>query len=216
MKAVVVNKQADSFSRLLRQISDCSSRLYCLGDVSLLNYPKTVAVVGSRQMTDYGKVMVNKIVPELVKNDWLVVSGMALGIDAEAHYACIKAGGKTTAVLASGVDVVSPQANKWIYDLILKKGGLIVSEKKLGQPANRQSFLPRNRIIAGLSQGVLVVEASRRSGTLATASQAAKQGREVMAVPGRVTDKNSGGVNWLIKNGAGVVETAKDGLEILK
>lgn len=202
-------------NELLKQITDCPRELFCLGNKELLEEKKLVAVVGSRRMSEYGKWVIGTIVPELVKNNIVIVSGMAFGVDAEAQKVCLENGGKTMAVLASGVDVVSPEGNSWLYEMILKNGGLIVSEYKNGTEPSADKFLARNRIIAGLSLGVLVVEGAARSGAMATAADAAKYGREVWAVPGRINDENSATPNWLIKNGAKLITEVGDILEDL-
>lgn len=202
-------------NNLLKQISDCPKKLYCLGNVDLLKERKAVAVVGSRRMSEYGKWVVGKMVPELVKHNIVIVSGMAFGVDAEAQRVCIENGGKTIAVLASGVDVVSPKGNRWLYEMILKNRGLIASEYKNGMKASAEKFLVRNRIISGLSLGVLVIEGAKRSGAMNTAAQGARQGREVWAIPGRINDENSATPHWLIKNGAKLVSNVEDILEDL-
>ena len=170
----------------------------------MLKEKKILAVVGSRNISEYGRIIVKEAVPELVGAGIIVVSGMALGVDAEAQRVCIENGGKTIAVLASGVDVVSPMANKWLYELILKNNGLIISEYANGNLPTPEKFLARNRIVSGLAKGVMVIEGSSRSGTLVTARLAAEQGREVWAVPGRIDDANSAAPNYLIKNGANI------------
>ena len=172
-------------------------------------------MVGSRKMSEYGKWVIGEIVPELVRNNIVIVSGMAFGVDAEAQRVCVENGGKTIAVLASGVDVISPKSNRWIYEMILKNKGLIVSEYENGTEPSAEKFLVRNRIISGLSLGVLVIEGAKRSGAMATAADAAKQGREVWAVPGRINDENSATPNWLIKNGAKLVTEVGEILEDL-
>jgi DNA processing protein len=186
------------------------NKLFYLGNKNLLNEEKIIAVVGSRKMSDYGKEVIGKIVPELVKNNFCIISGMAFGVDAEAQKTVLDYGGKTIAVLGSGVDVVSPKGNQWLYERILKENGLIVSEYVLGTQPSPQNFLARNRIIAGLSQGVLVIEGGKRSGTLVTAKYAIEQGKEVMAVPGRITEENSIAPNFLIKNGIQIVTEVSD------
>jgi len=207
---MIVKKNDKGFSYLLRQITDCPERLYCLGNIKLLKNSKVLAVVGSRKMTEYGRSVVSKLVPEIVKAGVTIVSGMALGVDAEAQKICIENGGTTIAVLASGVDVVSPMSNKWLYEKILQNQGLIVSEYANGMQASPDKFLARNRIISGLAKGVVVVEGSQRSGTLVTARLAANQGREVWAVPGRMDDINSATPNYLIKNGAEILTEATE------
>ena len=161
-----------------------------------------MAVVGSRKMSAYGKRVVEWLIPQLVVRGYVIVSGMALGVDAWAHNLCLDCGGKTIAVLASGVDVASPKTNEWLYDRIIASGGLIVSEHKNGTQPKPTYFLERNSVIAGLSRAVIVVEGSRRSGTLVTAKCALEQGKEVWAVPGNIFEENSFTPNWLIKNGA--------------
>ncbi|MFA5828301.1 MAG: DNA-processing protein DprA [Candidatus Shapirobacteria bacterium] len=210
MEIKVICKDSDSFPYLLRQIPDCPDRLYCLGNTELLREKKALAVVGSRNISEYGKEVVEKLVPELVRTGIVVVSGMAFGVDAQVQRVCTERGGKTIAVLASGVDVVSPRSNKWLYELILASGGLIVSEYANGVLPAPEKFLARNRIISGISRGVVVIEGSKRSGTLVTARLAAEQGREVWAVPGRMTDTNSAAPNYLIKNGANIVTGIED------
>ena len=184
-------------------------KLHCLGNADLLK-AKTMAVVGSRNMSEYGKQVVAYLVPELVKRGYVVVSGMALGVDAECHRVCLDGGGKTIAVLASGVDVISPKSNKWIYERIIAEGGLVVSNYKNGTEPRPEQFLERNKIIAQLSSGVIVVEGAMRSGTIVTAKFALEMNKEVYAVPGRIMDKNSWAPNWLISQGARTLNTIDD------
>ena len=194
--SVEIGKDSNLFPKLLREIDGCPERLYCLGDVDLLSRD-CLAVVGSRLMTDYGRRVVRRLIPILSKK-YIIVSGMAFGVDAEVHRVCVESGGKTIAVLASGVNVPSPQSNRWVYELILKNGGLITSEWGEDTRPRKESFVRRNRIISGICRGVVVVEGGKHSGTLATARLAAEQGREVWAVPGRVDDTNSWATNYLI------------------
>lgn len=176
-----------------------------------------VAVIGTRKMTSYGKEVTERLVTGLVKNGVVVVSGLALGIDSVAHKAAIESGGQTIAVLGNGLDSIYPPRNKQLGEMLIKSGrGILVSEYPLGYPAMPQNFPNRNRIISGLSLGVLVIEGARQSGTLLTASSAALQGREVFAVPGPITSPMSQAPNFLLKNGAKLVETAEDILEELQ
>lgn len=193
----------------LRLINDCSEKLYCLGDLSLLE-AKSVAVVGSRQMSDYGKYAVKCFVPKLVRAGLVIVSGMALGVDSFSQEVCLNCGGKTIAVLASGVDVPSPKSNERLYHRILKEGGLIISEYPNGTRPDKDKFLERDAVMARLGLGVLVIEGRERSGTRVIARLAAEQGREVWAVPGRIDQEGSWTPNYLIKNGAGLVTKAED------
>ena len=180
--------------------------MHFLGNQNLLK-EKAIAVVGSRRMSDYGKEVVGMLVPKLVARGLVIVSGMALGIDAEVHRTCLDCGGKTIAVLASGVDVVSPRSNQWIYKRIIEEGSLVVSEFENGTLPKPEQFLQRNQTIAALSMGVIVVEGAKRRGSMVTAKWALEMGKEVYAVPGRITDENSWTPNWLISQGAVIINT---------
>lgn len=176
-----------------------------------------VAVVGTRKPTAYGKEVTERLVTGLVDNGVTIVSGLALGIDAIAHRAALAAGGKTIGVLGCGLDLIYPPANRQLGEKMLSSGqGIIVSEYPLGYPALPQNFPTRNRIVSGLSLGVLVIEGAEKSGTLLTASAAASQGREVFAVPGPITSPVSKAPHFLLKNGAKLVEKVGDILEELK
>lgn len=165
-----------------------------------------LAVVGSRKPSNYGRQAAKKIVGELVKLGFVIISGMARGIDSTAHKITLANKGKTIAVLGSGLDVVYPPENKSLYNQIQ----LVVSEFPAGTPPKGNNFLSRNRIISGLSDGVIVIEATRRSGTLNTARHAADQGKEVFAVPGPITLPTSEGTAWLIKKGAKLIYNVND------
>lgn len=176
-----------------------------------------VAVVGTRKMTSYGKEVTERLVTGLVDAGVTIVSGLALGIDAVAHKTALDAGGYTIGVLGGGLDEIYPPRNKQLAEVMLKSGrGAIVSEFPLEYPSMPQNFPTRNRIVSGLSLGVLVIEGAEKSGTLLTASSAAAQGRDVFAVPGPITSPMSKAPNFLIRNGAKLVESAKDILEELK
>jgi len=173
-----------------------------------------VAVVGTRGATVYGKEVTRQIGGDLARNRITVVSGLARGIDSEAHRAALDAGGRTIAVLGSGVDVIYPAESRRLAGIIAERGAL-VSEYALGTPPEASNFPPRNRIISGLSLGVVVVEAGERSGALITADFALEQGREVFAVPGNIFRKKSMGTNKLIQQGAKLVLSVEDILEEL-
>lgn len=197
----------------LRQISDAPSVLYYKGSL----FPSddlAVAVVGSRFATVYGRQITENFVIELVNAGLTIVSGLARGIDSFAHKAALDAGGRTIAVLGNGVDLVYPPENKNLSERIVQNGAL-VSEFPLGFPSVPSNFPVRNRIISGLSLGVLVTEAAVDSGSLITAGQAAEQGREVFAVPGPVNSKMSEGANNLIKEGVHVATSVDDILGVL-
>lgn len=184
--------------------------LYYKGDLSLLMEP-CLAVVGTRKASQYGKYVTERIVSELA-GSFTIVSGMATGIDGYAHRAAIAGGGKTVAVLGSGLFNASPASNIGLFDELCKNG-LVLSEYTPDVHATEYTFPQRNRIISGLSRGVLVVEASYKSGSLITADCALDQGRDVFAVPGDIDKLRSQGTNRLIKNGAVSVTCADDILE---
>ncbi len=171
-----------------------------------------IALVGSRKASSYGRLMAETIARDLAQERVWVVSGLARGIDTWSHKGCLKAGGKTMAVLGSGIDVVYPRENQELYQEIARSG-VIISEFPLGAPPLQHHFPMRNRIISGVSKGVLVVEAAEKSGSLITVDFALEQGRDVFAVPGPVTSPLSRGTHKLIRQGAKLVEHAHDILE---
>ena len=197
----------------LRQIQDCPPVLYYKGTL-LSQDDLAIAVVGSRRATIYGRQVTEKLVSSLVMSGLVIVSGLARGIDSIAHRAALDAGGRTIAVLGNGLDTIYPPENKRLAEEIVENGA-IVSEFPLGFPSVPSNFPARNRIISGLSLGVLVTEGAIDSGSMITAGQAAEQGREVFAVPGPITGKMSEGANNLIKEGVHPVTEAVDILEIL-
>lgn len=217
-----------SYPELLKKAEDSPYILYvkkqctgnsakCTGgDLSKRLNGVCIAVVGTRKMTSYGKEVTERLVTGLVDSDCTIVSGLALGIDAVAHKTAIDAGGFTAAVLGGGLDNIYPPSNRLLAQRMIESGqGVLISEYPLGFPYLPQNFPSRNRIIAGLSHGVLVIEGTEKSGTLLTASAAARYGREVFAVPGPVTSLTSKAPHFLIKNGAKLVEKVEDILEEL-
>jgi DNA processing protein len=198
----------------LKEIYDPPPVLWVRGDAGLLARP-SIAVVGTRHPTPYGTGIAEMLARDLSARGMLIVSGMARGIDTAAHKGTLVAGKPTVAVWGTGADVIYPKENKRLAEDILAMGGAIVSELPLGTFPAPQNFPRRNRIISGLSIGVLVVEASEHSGTRVTARCAADQGRDVFAVPGNVTSKNSWTPNTLIKQGAQLTATWEDVWEVL-
>jgi DNA processing protein len=182
----------------LRQIYDPPLVLYVRGDVNVLSHPG-IAVVGTRHPTPYGTGMAERLSIDLAAHGLAIFSGMARGVDTAAHRSAIAAKGKTVAVFGTGVDVLYPKENSRLSEQILSLGGALISEFALGTFAAPQNFPIRNRIISGMSIGVLVVEAAECSGTRITARCALEQNRDVFAVPGNVTNKNSWGPNMLIQ-----------------
>lgn len=173
--------------------------LYVRGEITRAD-DQAIGVVGTRSPTIYGKELASRIVPQLVGGGLTIVSGLARGIDTIAHQATLQAGGRTIAVLGCGIDVVYPSENRRLYERIAEQGA-VVTEYPLGTKPDAYNFPARNRIISGLSLGVLVVEAQNGSGALITADYANEQNREVFAFPGRATDRNSAGCNRLIREG---------------
>jgi len=174
-----------------------------------------IAVVGSRRMTDYGWMVTKKLVSELVAKKITIISGLARGIDTVAHETALANNGRTIAVLGHGLDLIYPPENKKLAEKISNGFGALISEYPLGCQPVASNFPARNRIISGLSLGVLVIEADIHSGSLITARQALDQGREVFAVPGPINSSNSSGTAFLIKQGAKLVENVNDILEEL-
>jgi DNA processing protein len=201
------------YPKRLRQISDPPPFLFVKGSLTEAD-ELAVALVGSRQATDYGKTITQRITSELVAKGITIVSGLATGIDSYAHKAALEAGGRTIAVLGCGLDIIYPSENKILAKKIEAQGAL-VSEFLFGTEPIAENFPKRNRIISGLSLGVIVVEAPAKSGALLTAQYALEQNREVFAVPGNLGKKTSEGANNLIKQGAKLVTRAEDILEEL-
>jgi DNA processing protein len=196
------------YPQQLRDLPDAPLVLFGLGEASLLN-EVNVAVVGTRRPTAYGQAAAYKLSRDLAELEVCVVSGMARGVDTAAHRAALDVGGKTIAVFGCGVDMVYPAENRDLASEIADSG-LLLSEFPMGTPAYPQNFPLRNRIVSGLSCGVLVVEGSQYSGSSITARLAMEHGREVFAVPGNITSRMSLGPNLLIKQGATLVQNAND------
>jgi DNA processing protein len=199
-----------SYPFLLREIADPPIVLYVKGDWAACFDAPSVGVVGSRKCSTYGENASGMLARDLAENGVCIVSGLARGIDTAAHRGALAAKGKTVAVLGTGIDNVYPKENKKLVEEILAAGGAIVSQFPLETPPLKDNFPYRNRIISGLSYGVLLVEASERSGSLITARLAMEQNREVLAVPGNITSRNSFGTNYLIKSGAKLVQQWQD------
>jgi len=200
-----------SYPKYLREIHDPPPLLYLKGN-DIPQGKTMVGVIGSRNPSHYGLKATEEICQGLAIRKIVVVSGMARGIDSAAHWGCLRGQGFTIAVLGSGIDVIYPESNSKLFNYIVKKGS-VITEFSLGTPPEARNFPIRNRIISGLSKGVVVVEASRRSGSLITASLALEQGREVLAVPGSIDSFKSTGTHFLIKQGAKLVENADDVLQ---
>ena len=196
----------DEYPQKLLQISDFPICLYVRGNIGILNN-KSIGIVGSRNASDYGKIISRDISKKLADRGCNIISGLARGIDKYAHLGALESkNGKTIAVVGTGVDdeSVYPLENKRIYERILEKGGTIISEYPIKTKPISYNFPARNRIISGLSDKILVVEANEKSGSLITVDFALEQGKEVFAVPGNIYSKNSKGTNKLISEGANI------------
>lgn len=202
------------FPESLKKIKGCPKKILALGNLNLFN-ENSISIIGSRNSTEYGEKMTKLITEDLVKNDIVIVSGLAKGIDSVAHKTCINSGGKTIAVLGSGFKNIFPKENEKLFYQIIDQGGLLLSEFPIDYPVQAKNFPKRNRIISGLSLGTVVVEATYRSGTSITARFARCQGKKVFCIPNSVGNKNSCGTINLLKDGAKLVTSGKDILENL-
>jgi DNA processing protein len=205
----IVTPEDEAYPERLREIYDPPAVLWIRGDASLLTRPG-IAVVGTRHPSPYGAGMAEMLSRDLARRGLVILSGMARGVDTAAHKGALEAGGKTVAVWGTGIDVVYPKENKKLAENIVASGGAIVSEFPMGTFPAPQNFPIRNRILSGMSVGVLVIEAAEYSGTRITARCAMEQNRDVYAVPGNVTNKNAWGPNTLIKQGAKLTATWED------
>jgi DNA processing protein len=205
----ILTPEDEGYPERLREIYDPPAVLWIRGDVALLSRPG-IAVVGTRHPSPYGAGMAELLSRDLANRRLTILSGMARGVDTAAHKGALDAGGKTVAVWGTGIDVIYPKENKKLAENIVASGGTIVSEYPLGTFPAPQNFPIRNRILSGMSVGVLVIEAAEHSGTRITARCAMDQNRDVYAVPGNVTNKNAWGPNTLIKQGAKLTATWED------
>ncbi len=207
--ATLVTYHDEAYPQRLREIFDPPPLLWVRGDAGLLARP-ALAVVGTRHPTPYGTGMAEKLARELAERGLIILSGMARGVDTAAHKGALSVKRPTIAVWGTGVDVIYPKENKSLAEQIVEGGGAILSELPLGTFPAPQNFPKRNRILSGMSVGVLVIEAAENSGTRVTARCALEQNREVFAVPGNVTTKNAWGPNLLIKQGAKLTSCWQD------
>lgn len=198
----------DDYPKILKNIDDNPKLLYIKG--CLNDSRPGIAVVGSRKCTEYGKWAVKKLVTDLGEYGVNIISGLALGVDKLAHTTAMKAGLKTIGVLGCGVDIVYPSSNRNVYEKILQDNGAIISEFRLETPPLPFHFPLRNRIISGLSIGLIIIEAKEKSGTLITANYAATQGKEVFSLPGNINSLYSKGTNALIRDGAKIITDVND------
>lgn len=198
-----------NYSERLLEIEDPPLLLFAKGNTDLMNHPRPLAIVGTRQPSQYGSKVAFQLTQASIEQKALIISGLAVGIDAIAHQTALEGNGLTLAVLGCGIDVDYPSANSNLKRRIITSG-LIVTEHPLGVPALPAFFPDRNRIISGLSAGIVVVEAVIKSGTMSTALHGLKQAREVFAVPGNIDAPKSAGTNYLIQNMAHILTTPDD------
>jgi len=203
------------YPTLLRQILKPPQQLYALGNVDLLQHPYLLAVVGSRRANEYGKRAAQQLLPPVIRAGVILVSGLAHGIDSLAHHACVELGSPTIAVLGSGTDEASlyPQTNIPLMRKIVETGGLVISEYPPGTKALLHHFPARNRIVAGIARATFIMQAAQRSGSLITGRLALESNRDVLALPGNITDPLAAGTNALIRDGAQCVLEAQDILD---
>lgn len=214
VKKLTLNDTA--YPSTLKDIATAPKQLYYMGadPADWLERPR-VAIVGSRGVGAYGQQVTAQLATELAERGVVVISGLALGVDGIAHQAALQAGGTTVAVMPCGLDQIYPATHTQLAHRILEQGGTLISEYQKGMPGLKQNFIARNRIVAGLSDALLITEATEKSGTLHTARFALEQGRDVLAVPGNITSTNSVGTNNLIKSGAMPVTSVQDILYVL-
>lgn len=209
MKIEELHFNDSKFPANLREISDCPESFYFCGNKEVFT-GKRIAIVGTRRSTPRGETFAFELARDLSRAGICIVSGLAYGIDAAAHRGALEGHGSTIAVLANGLPEIRPAANRSLAEKIITSGGLLLSELETGAIVFKSSYLVRNRLISGLCDGVVVVEAGMRSGAINTANHALYQNRDVMAVPGRPGDSASAGTNALIQRGAQLVTSAKD------
>lgn len=212
-KLEVISCNDKEYPKQLKYISDYPICLYCKGNIDLLNEKKKIAIIGCRDYSKYGEKIAKEFAYKLAQENIVIVSGGARGIDSFAHQGTLKANRGTIVVLGNGLDYIYPPENKKLEEQVLQKNGLIISEYVIGTKPSKYTFPARNRIISGISDGVLVIEAKEKSGTLITVDFALEQGKNIYAIPGNIDSLNTKGTNELIKQGAKLVTKPEDILE---
>ena len=210
----IIDKDDEHYPKILKKIPSKPKQIYVMGNEKILGNDG-IAIVGSRNCTPYGKCLAEKFAMELSNQGLNIVSGLAIGIDACAHNGCLKAGGTTVAVLGGGLKNIFPEQNEYLFYEIVNKGGAVISEYPPEREAFSDGFRKRNRIVSGLSLGVLIIEAAINSGTMITARYALEQGKKIFCIPGRLDSNKGEGTNELIKKGAKMVTCVEDILEEL-
>lgn len=211
----IIELENEKYPEKLRNIQKPPKQLYVLGDENILN-TKSVAIIGSRVCTPEGAKLAENFAKELSKKGICIISGMARGIDTSAHIGALKTGGKTIAVLGSGFNHIFPAENIGLFSKIIENGGTVITEYKEDTKPSQNGFVQRNRIVSGLSDGVLIIEAKHRSGTAITASFARSQGKKIFCIPHGLEQREGIGTNRQIKMGAKLVTEAQEIIEELK
>jgi DNA processing protein len=212
MKINRISSENHKYLQIVEHIAKPPEKLYFIGSLPPERVP-TVAIVGTRKPTTYGREVTEQLAGELAKRGVIIISGLALGVDGIAHRAALAADGTTIAILANGLPEIYPASHKSLAQDIIESGGAIISEYEPGEKARPYRFLERNRIVSGLADAIIITEAAARSGTLNTAMHALEQGKEVFVVPGNITSPMSSGCNALLKQGATPVLSYEDILE---
>ena len=214
MKINTYSPEKEKYLKILSDIANPPKKLNCSGSLPTERIA-TVAIVGTRKPTSYGKEVTHQIAYELASRGIVIVSGLALGIDALAHRGALEAGGTTIAVLGCGLPRIYPSSHKGLAEEIVRNGGALLSEYKLDEQARPHYFLERNRLVSGLADAIIITEAAARSGTLNTAAHALEQGKNIFVVPGNITSPLSAGCNALLKQGAIPLTTYGDVIEVI-
>ena len=217
IKIIEIKKEDKNYPLELLKIEKSPEKLYAIGNIELLQNQNMFGIVGSRNCTEYGRKVANNFASELSSMNITIISGMAVGIDTSAHIGAMDKKGKTIAVLGGGFNNIYPESNEWLFHKILLLGGLIISEYEPNVEADTKNFPKRNRIISGLSKGILVVEAEHRSGSTITANYAKNQKKKVYAIPSNIYSPQGIGTNKLIRDGAILVtKPSQIGSDIFK
>ncbi|MES2876293.1 MAG: DNA-processing protein DprA [Patescibacteria group bacterium] len=214
MKINTISPDESDYLKILASIAKVPEKLHYSGKLPT-SRQTTVAIVGTRRPSAYGKEVTRRLATDLAKRGVVIVSGLALGVDAIAHSATLEAGGTTIAVLGNGLPAIQPATNRGLAESIIRSGGAVLSEYPENEEARPYYFLERNRLVAGLADAIIITEAATRSGTLNTAAHALEQGKEIFVVPGNITSPLSSGCNALLKQGARVVTSYQDVLDVI-
>lgn len=216
MKIIKIDVEDEKYPQRLLRTKNFPTEIYAIGNIELLNAKYTIGIVGTRKCTEYGRRVANEFGKELSSKGICIISGLAMGIDGIAHNAAIEEQGRTIAVLGCGLNYIYPPENEWLFHKILEKGGCIISEYPTNTKPEKSHFPSRNRIISGLSDAVLVVEANYRSGSSITAKYAKKEGKVVYAIPNIIYATEGIGTNRLIREGAVLVTKPEQIIENIK